>query len=484
MPHPRVRLDPTDARIPDGVLAALGDRFTAVRAELGLSLDYPAEALAEARPWRQSHQVCRTRDETDLPFFTIDPPGSMDLDQAMHLERDGEGHRIRYAIADVPTFVRIGGHLDRATRERGQTVYCPDLRVPLHPEVLSEAAASLLPDAVRPAFVWDLRLDGSGELASAEVHRSMVRSVERLDYAEVQAAVDSGTDDDRFLMLREIGERRIDAGTGARWGKPADARAAGARRRGRRLHPGVPAARAGGGVERPGVTADRHGRGRDDDRGGCRSAAHDAGTHRGCRAAVPPRGARPGCRVGRGTGLRRLHPRPRPHEPRHLALIHEATALFRGAGYTAFDGEVPAERQHAAVAAPYAHVTAPLRRLVDRFALVVCEAVCRGRGGAGCRPRGAPDCSPELMRESDRRARAAERACADATEAAVLHGREGETFTRRRPRPHREGHGRPARRAARAGAGHRGPRRPSARRSRCGSRAPTSGPVSLSFVQP
>ena len=64
--------------------------------------------------------------------------------------------------------------------------------------------------------------------------------------------------------------------------------------------------------------------------------------------------------------------------PRHLALIHEATALFRGAGYTAFDGEPPEQREHAAVAAPYAHVTAPLRRLVDRFGLVVCEAACRG----------------------------------------------------------------------------------------------------------
>ena len=69
--------------------------------------------------------------------------------------------------------------------------------------------------------------------------------------------------------------------------------------------------------------------------------------------------------------------------PRHLALIHEATALFRGAGYTAFDGEPPAQREHAAVAAPYAHVTAPLRRLVDRFGLVVCEAAVPRR--ARCR---------------------------------------------------------------------------------------------------
>ena len=65
-------------------------------------------------------------------------------------------------------------------------------------------------------------------------------------------------------------------------------------------------------------------------------------------------------------------------DPRHLALIHEATALFRGAGYTPFDGAPPEHREHAAVANPYAHVTAPLRRLVDRFGLVVCEALSAG----------------------------------------------------------------------------------------------------------
>ena len=428
MPHPRVRLDPTDAPIPDGVLAALGDRFAAVRAELGLSLDYPAEALAEASVVAAQPPGLPTRDETGLPFFTIDPVGSMDLDQAMHLERDGEGHRIRYAIADVPTFVRVGGHLDRETRVRGQTVYCPDLRVPLHPEVLSEAAASLLPDAVRPAFVWDLRLDGSGELASAEVHRSMVRSVERLDYAQVQAAVDSGRADDRFLMLREVGERRIEQERvrgGASLPMP-EQQVRGGEDGGFTLEfrPPVPAEEwnaqvslltgtaaasmmieAGLGVLRtmPAPTEDAVQR--------FRRAARGLG-------AEWARG------LGYGDFIRSLD----RANPRHLALIHEATALFRGAGYSAFDGEVPAEHQHAAVAAPYAHVTAPLRRLVDRFALVVCEAVCQGAEVPGA-IRSALPLLPDLMRDSDRRARAAERACADATEAAVLHGREGETFT-------------------------------------------------------
>ena len=85
-----------------------------------------------------------------------------------------------------------------------------------------------------------------------------------------------------------------------------------------------------------------------------------------------------------------------PANPRHAALLEEATSLLRGAGYTAFDGGVPEHATHAAVAAAYAHATAPLRRLVDRYVGEVCLALCAGDRGAragparrcrGCRPR-------------------------------------------------------------------------------------------------
>ena len=59
------------------------------------------------------------RDETGVAFLTIDPPGSMDLDQAVHIERDGDGYRVRYAIADVPAFVTPGGAVDVEARRRG-----------------------------------------------------------------------------------------------------------------------------------------------------------------------------------------------------------------------------------------------------------------------------------------------------------------------------------------------------------------------------
>jgi exoribonuclease R len=113
--------------------------------------------------------------------------------------------------------------------------------------------------------------------------------------------------------------------------------------------------------------------------------------------------------------------------PQQLALLHEAARLFRGAGYTWFDGQPPTAPAHAAVAAPYAHVTAPLRRLVDRFGLLVCHAAA-----GGTKPddevRAALPALVERMAESDRQAKALERRCVDLVEAAVLAGRVGERF--------------------------------------------------------
>src|SRR5918911_638852 len=123
------------------------------------------------------------RARVDIPFVTIDPPGSRDLDQALHIERRGDGHRVRYAIADVGAFVAAGGALDRDTHARGVTVYAPDEKAPLHPPVLSEGAASLLPGEWRPAVLWTLDLDGAGELAATDVARGGGRSVAQPTYA-------------------------------------------------------------------------------------------------------------------------------------------------------------------------------------------------------------------------------------------------------------------------------------------------------------
>src|SRR5918997_5977695 len=163
MPSRRIRVAPA---------AALREGLDAIRREADVPEDFPPDVHAEAEAAASRPPA---GERSDLPFVTIDPPGARDLDQAMHIERRGEGHRVSYAIADVAAFVTPGGALDREAHARGVTVYAPDAKTPLHPPVMSEGAASLLPGQWRPAVLWTIDLDHAGETLSVDVTRATVR---------------------------------------------------------------------------------------------------------------------------------------------------------------------------------------------------------------------------------------------------------------------------------------------------------------------
>ncbi|GAA5138310.1 RNB domain-containing ribonuclease [Pseudonocardia adelaidensis] len=407
--------------------------FAAVRAEFALPDAFPAAVLAEAaraaavRPGPGPGR----RDATDVELVTIDPPGSKDLDQALGVVRRGAGFRVHYAIADLGAVVAPGGELDADVRRRGQTVYLPDGSVPLHPPVLSEDAASLLPDGPRAAVLWTFDLDDAGQQAWVAVERAVVRSRARLDYAGVQADVDAGSVHPALAALPELGPLR---------------RAHAVRRGAIELelpeHEVVPDG-SGGWTVRVRRRLD------------VESWNAEISLLTGMAAAQ--------LMLDAGIGLLRTLPAPEPDAlaafrrsarelgfgwpedapvaellaglpadtPSALAVRRAATALLRGAGYHAFDRsagtEPPADAGHGGVGAPYAHVTAPLRRLVDRFGTEVCLAV-----SAGAEPpewlREALPALPAVMDESDALAGRVDRACVDRTEAALLRRSVGREF--------------------------------------------------------
>ncbi len=412
---------PSDHVDGDGLTSA----FAALRERLELPAQFGEQAEQEAEQAAAAPQL-PDRDETSVPFFTIDPEGSTDLDQAMCLERAGDGYRVRYAIADVPAFVRPGGALDAETHQRGQTIYLPDQRVPLHPPVLSEDAASLLEGQVRPAFVWDMTLDASGDCTAYEVYRATVRSTQRLDYHYVQEQIDSGKAPEALQLLKEIGEKRIElerARGGADLPMPEQIVTATDGGYELTMRPPVPAEDWNAQISlMTGMAAAEmmlH-----NQIGILRTMPEpDASAVARFKRAAHALGAEWRSDLTYGEFLRTLD----RDNPKHLALIYEATSLFRGAGYTAFDGDIPEITQQAAVAAPYAHVTAPLRRLVDRFGLVICEALSRDAEVPGW-VRSALAVLPEEMKQSDSLAHKAERAATDIVEAAVMSGHIGETF--------------------------------------------------------
>ena len=102
-----------------------------------------------------------------------------------------------------------------------------------------------------------------------------------------------------------------------------------------------------------------------------------------------------------------------------LPVLEAAASLFRGAGYVTFDGAAPADVEQAAIAAPYAHATAPLRRLVDRWSLAICLAISRGEEVPEWARSSLAEL-PALMQASAQRASTANTATIDRVEAALL----------------------------------------------------------------
>ncbi len=195
-------------RLEEAGVRLVREGVEALHGELGVTPGFPPEVEAEAEEAAHRPRL-PALDRTDIPFVTIDPEGARDLDQAVHLEQSATGYRVHYAIADVAAFVQPGGAVDEEAHRRGETLYGVGSKVPLHPPQLSEQACSLLPDGPRPALLWTIDLDRSGERTGVRVERALVRSRTQLSYAEVQAGLDAGTADPVALLLREVGELRL-----------------------------------------------------------------------------------------------------------------------------------------------------------------------------------------------------------------------------------------------------------------------------------
>ncbi len=413
------------------------DAFRRIRADFDVPSDFPAAVQQEAETMADRGPVIPDgaalddrRDARDVPFVTIDPAGSRDLDQAFHAERRAGGLRVRYAIADVAAFVPPGGAVDAESFRRGVTCICPTDGRRMLPDVIGEGAASLLPDQERPALLWTIDLDQEGVAVSKLLERATVRSRRALTYVGAQRELDQDQADDPIKLLREIGELRL------------------------RLQD----ERGGVSLDLPTQEVVASGTGGFDLRYEAPLPVEQWNAQISILAGIEAAKLM----VDVGVGILRTVPEPseefvarlrRTAEALHVAwpadarwsdvvkgldrskpgdaafLIQAAHAL-RGSGYAVVDGDARAGAAapvHAGIGSVYAHVTAPLRRLADRFANEIVVAHC-----AGVRP---PEWAQErlaelvkMMDESSGREARIEHAVIDAVECAVLSGHVGERF--------------------------------------------------------
>lgn len=396
----------------------LTDGLAAIRTQFQVPQGFAPDVLAAAAT-AATRVPTEHADRTALPFVTLDPASSTDLDQAFTIERAGADLLLRYAIADVAWFVADGDPLDAEAWKRGTTTYLPDGKASLYPPVLSERAASLLPTGgPRPAVVLAVRVAPDGAVRLEGVERALIRSRAKLAY-------ETARDEDLPQGFAELAERiaAAEAARGAARVDPpeqeVDVDPAGHFTL--RLRPQLLAERRNAALS---LAANL--------------AVADAlqAAHTGLFRVMPPPAPQAEERLRRTAAafhlawpadmpLAEYERSLDPRDPPSAAFMLAVRRAGNGASYVPFrEGEVP---WHAAMAATYAHATAPLRRLADRYVLQAVLAVTNGRPVPG--PANAAfQHLPGAMARAEARDGQIERAVIDLAEVALLTGHEGRAF--------------------------------------------------------
>jgi len=161
------------------------------------------------------------RDLRELIICSIDPPGCVDIDDALHAKKLPNGnYEVGVHIADVSNFVKPNNAMDTEASMRGTTVYLVDKRIDMLPMLLGTDLCSLKPYVERFAFsvIWEVTPDA--EIVSADYIKSVIRSREAFSYEAAQLRIDDKNQQDELtngmralLMLsKKLRQKRMDAG--------------------------------------------------------------------------------------------------------------------------------------------------------------------------------------------------------------------------------------------------------------------------------
>lgn len=167
--------------------------YKAILDMAGIPQIFPKEALDEANSAAEAPLNNEGRlDLRDQIIFTIDGEDAKDLDDAISISRSGDEYLLGVHIADVSHYVSAGGAVDREAMSRGTSVYFVDKVVPMLPEILSNGCCSLNAGEDKYALSAVMQIDSHGEIVSSRFSKSIIRSVVRGVYSEVNDILGNG----------------------------------------------------------------------------------------------------------------------------------------------------------------------------------------------------------------------------------------------------------------------------------------------------
>ena len=177
----------------------------------GLSEEFSNEALQQTKEViKEKIDYSNRKDLTKLPIITIDGADAKDLDDAVYVEKLENGnYKLIVAIADVSHYVKKDTVLDLEARHRGNSVYLVDRVLPMFPKEISNGICSLNEKEEKLTFSCEMEIDLKGDVVNYEVYKSVIKSVHRMTYKDVNAILDGDKDlineySDIYEMLKQM----------------------------------------------------------------------------------------------------------------------------------------------------------------------------------------------------------------------------------------------------------------------------------------
>ncbi len=184
---------------------SLEANYLSVLYENGIATEFDKKVLDEAEEVSKEAILPNGRlDLRDKLIFTIDSADAKDLDDAISIEKSGDGYILGVHIADVSHYVRERTLLDKEAMARGTSVYFTDKVVPMLPKALSNGACSLNGGEDRYALSAFMTLDKSGRILSTSIHNSIINSKMRGVYSELNDILEKNTESEFYKKYAHV----------------------------------------------------------------------------------------------------------------------------------------------------------------------------------------------------------------------------------------------------------------------------------------
>lgn len=231
---------PSNSRYPNGhFVRSLGEIESSEAETEALLLEHDVEYrpfsknVLDCLPTEGSAWVCPDLETTEDPQLkkrvdlrdklvcSIDPPGCVDIDDALHAKPlDNGNFEVGVHIADVTHFVKPNTALDQEGAARGTSVYLVDKRIDMLPMLLGTNLCSLKPYVERFAFsvIWEL--DSDANIVDTKYMKSVIKSREAFSYERAQLRIDDAAQQDELTnsmrillkLSKKLKQKRLDAG--------------------------------------------------------------------------------------------------------------------------------------------------------------------------------------------------------------------------------------------------------------------------------